>query len=219
MAPADSLTVWPSGRAAELPLCPTRRKRRPRAVQAAAVSRIRNCAYAVGSCRKPIGIEFVDRAAPTSRTPVGKRQAMSIRSTFPGRSPQRRRFTILIADDDDACREAVSGILDREGHRVIEADCGRRAVEIAKNEALHLLILDMFMRDLTGLATLRLIDKVRNPLPPTIFLTANESKELQLEALDAGAFTVILKPFEVDVVKLSVQTLLDRYYRKPNGRE
>ncbi|MBI1852408.1 MAG: response regulator [Planctomycetes bacterium] len=144
---------------------------------------------------------------------------MSIRTTLPGRDEAHERFTILVADDDAACRRTVTGLLDREGHRVLQADCGKQAIEIARIEALHLLILDMYMRDLTGLATLRLIDQVRNPLPPTIFLTADKSKELQLEALDAGAFTIILKPFEAEVVKISVQMLLERYYRNPDRRE
>ena len=143
---------------------------------------------------------------------------MSIRSTIPGRQSRHQSFTILVADDDDACRHTVRDLLDREGHHVIEADCGRRAIEIAKFEALHLSILDMYMRDLTGIETLRLIGQVRAPLP-TIFLTADESKELRLEALDAGAFTIILKPVHAEVVKLSVQMLLDRYYRNTERRE
>jgi DNA-binding response OmpR family regulator len=143
---------------------------------------------------------------------------MAIRSTVPARGSQHRGYTILVADDDDVCRHTLYDLLDGEGHRVIEADCGRRAVEIARREALHLSILDMFMRDLTGIETLRLIGQVRAPLP-TIFLTADHSKELRLEALDAGAFTVILKPVQVEVVKRSVRKLLDRYYRTPDRRE
>jgi DNA-binding response OmpR family regulator len=143
---------------------------------------------------------------------------MSLRATLPGRSSSGKSYRILVADDDDACRRSVRELLDREGHHVIEADCGRRAIEIAKFEELHLSILDMYMRDLTGIETLRLIAQVRAPLP-TIFLTADESKELRFEALDAGAFTIILKPIQVEVVKISVQALLDRYYRNTERRE
>ncbi len=139
---------------------------------------------------------------------------MAIRSTAAGKAKGFGRISILLADDDDDCRRALHDLLDREGHRVLEADCGRRAVEIAAREALHLSILDMYMRDLTGIETLRLIGQIRAPLP-TILLTADQSKEVRLEALDAGAFTIILKPIQAEVVKLSVQMLLDRYYRNP----
>jgi CheY-like chemotaxis protein len=123
------------------------------------------------------------------------------------------RYSILIADDDPILRESVRETLDREGHRVLTASCGLEAIEIVRSVGvdIHASILDMFMPDLTGLETLEAIFRCVER-HPAIFMTADESKELLLKAMEAGAYTLLRKPFSTGLVVVTLNQLLDKFY-------
>ncbi len=122
-------------------------------------------------------------------------------------------YSILIADDDRECREAVRETLLRAGHEALTASCGREAIEIVRCRArpIHATILDMFMPDLTGLETLRELLKLVDRLP-AIFLTADASKELLIQAMEAGAYTLLRKPVSRGLIVITVDQLLGKYY-------
>jgi two-component system response regulator MprA len=123
------------------------------------------------------------------------------------------RYSILIADDDPMVREAIRETLVREGHDAVTASCGSEAIEIVndRRRRVHASILDMFMPDLTGLETLAALFRVVDELP-TIFLTADESKELLTKAMEAGAFTLLRKPVSTGLIVVTLNQLLVRYY-------
>jgi DNA-binding NtrC family response regulator len=116
-------------------------------------------------------------------------------------------FNILIADDDDGCRDSLECGLAERGFHTYTADSGRGAVEIVRTKPVDLLILDMFMRDLDGLATYRLIKAVKRRIP-CIFITSEPTKELLMEALDLGAATLIPKPLTLELVVLEMDRIL-----------
>jgi CheY-like chemotaxis protein len=123
------------------------------------------------------------------------------------------RFSILVADDDEDCREAIRTTLAREGFETHPASCGAEAIEIVRRRpsAIHASILDMHMPDLTGIETLtaliRFIDRL-----PTIFVTADRSKELLTKAMEAGAFTILHKPVSSGLIVVTVNMLLGKFY-------
>jgi DNA-binding NtrC family response regulator len=123
------------------------------------------------------------------------------------------RYTILVADDDPDLRESMRVTLDREGHRVFTASCGLEAVAIvrSKPKRIHASILDMNMPDLTGLETLEAIFRCVER-HPAIFITAHESKELLLKAMEAGAYTLLRKPLSTGLVVVTLNQLLDKFY-------
>lgn len=120
-----------------------------------------------------------------------------------------RRFSLLVADDDADIRNALGDLLERDGYRVLRAACGLEALQLAKGEDLHGLIIDMHMPDLTGLQTLkRLQDEMLRI--PSILISAEPWKEMQLEAMDVGVFSFIQKPVDEGILRTSVAKLLER---------
>ena len=122
-------------------------------------------------------------------------------------------FSILVADDDPECREALRDTLTREGHSIVTASSGVEAVEIVhrRDHEFHASILDMFMPGMTGLETLEAIVRVYTALP-TIFLTADASKELLMKAMEAGAYTLLKKPVSSRLIVVTLNQLLGKYY-------
>jgi len=123
------------------------------------------------------------------------------------------RYSILIADDDASCRETIGDTISRAGHGVVTAATGTEAIEIVSRgeHVFHATILDMFMPDLTGLQTLEALFRIVNPFP-AIFVTADESKELLIKAMEAGAYTLLRKPLSARLVVITVDQLLRKYY-------
>ena len=122
-----------------------------------------------------------------------------------------RLYSILITDDDQYCREALREIFEPEGFRTVLASCGEEAVDIVREEQVHLALLDMNMPTLTGLETIQLVRQV-NALLPCILVTADASEELLRRALLARAYSVIAKPVSKHLVLYTVVRALVRAY-------
>lgn len=100
-------------------------------------------------------------------------------------------------------------VLSREGYRVFRASGGKEAIEMARLEEIHGLIINMHMPDLSGIETLRRM-RSENFRIPSILISSLPWKETQLEALEMGVFSFIQKPVGEDILKVSVARLLDR---------
>ncbi len=121
-------------------------------------------------------------------------------------------YNILITDDDDDCRYGLNEIFEPEGYTTYMASCGREAVEIARNKLLHLLILDVHMPDFSGFETLEFIKVEKKIEIPCIFVSADTSKALKFEAIEANAYTLISKPINKEIIKYAVEHSLEKYY-------
>jgi two-component system, response regulator PdtaR len=124
---------------------------------------------------------------------------------------QRRPYSILITDDDDACRETLRSIVEPEGFRTRLASSGEEALDIVRDEPIHLALLDMHMPTLTGLETLQLVRQV-NALLPCILVTGDASETLMRQACRAQFYSVIPKPVSKNVVLYTVVRALVRFY-------
>jgi CheY-like chemotaxis protein len=120
-------------------------------------------------------------------------------------------YSILITDDDDRCREALRDIMEPEGFRTLLASSGEEALDIVRDGAVHLVLLDMHMPTLTGLETLQLARQI-NALLPAILMTADSSQSLMRQALQAHVYTVIPKPVAKGVVLYTVVRALEHCY-------
>ena len=123
-------------------------------------------------------------------------------------------YNILITDDDDDSRYGLNEIFEPEGYTTYMASCGREAVEIAKHKLLHLLILDVHMPDFSGFETLEFIKVEKKIEIPCIFVSADTSKDLKFEAIEANAYTLISKPINKEIIKYAVEHSLEKYYWK-----
>lgn len=127
---------------------------------------------------------------------------------------QANPYSILIADDDRNCREALRDIMEPEGYRTLLASSGEEALDIARAEAIHLALLDMHMPTLTGLETLTLLRQSR-ALLPCILVTADAGDNLIRQACQAHAYSVLHKPVSKGVVIYTVVRALTRSYGGP----
>ena len=123
-------------------------------------------------------------------------------------------YKILITDDDDNCRSSLNDIFEPEGYTTYQACCGREAIEIAKHELLHVLIMDVHMPDFSGFETFEFIKVEKKIQIPCIFVSADTSKDLKFEAIEADAYTLISKPINKEIIKYAVEQLLEKYYWK-----
>ena len=101
--------------------------------------------------------------------------------------------TILVCDDDKEIVEAIEIYLQQEGFHVLKAYDGEEALEILKNNEVHLLIMDVMMPKLDGIrATLKIRE---NSSIPIIILSAKTEDSDKILGLNIGADDYVEKPF------------------------
>lgn len=109
---------------------------------------------------------------------------------------------ILLVDDDDQLRSSFYNLLTAEGYEVRAAASGEAALRMAEEEMPDVVIMDVRMPGMDGLATLRVL-REREPRLPVIIMTAYSTTDAAIEATKLGAFDYILKPFDIpDVLDL-----------------
>ena len=119
----------------------------------------------------------------------------------------RRR--ILLVEDDPKTRDTVALYLRREGHEVVTADDGVRALEAAHAHEPHLVVLDLMLPRMDGLAVCRALRE--SPLRPGIIMvTARTTEDDKLTGLDLGADDYVTKPFSPRELMARVRAVLRR---------
>jgi two-component system response regulator AtoC len=110
---------------------------------------------------------------------------------------------ILIADDEPNLRRVLVAILRRDGHDVVQAVDGAEAIERISSGDVDVVITDLRMPKVDGMEVLRHTSRT-NPQVPVIMITAYGSVGQAVEAIKAGAFDYIEKPFEQDQIRIVV---------------
>lgn len=119
-----------------------------------------------------------------------------------------KKESILIIEDDLDIREGVRILLEGEGYTVMEAENGRKGLELLNGE-MDLVILDVMMPGMSGIRTCEEIRKVSNV--PVLFLTAKSQESDKLIGLMAGGDDYLPKPFSYSELLGRVKALLRRY--------
>ncbi len=115
---------------------------------------------------------------------------------------------ILIVDDEPQIRRVVKTALVSNGYEAFEARTGEEALEIVRSDNPDLLLLDMNMPGMGGMAACRQIRAVTEAA--IIVLSVRESERDKVEALDAGADDYITKPFSVNELMARIRANLRR---------
>ena len=115
-------------------------------------------------------------------------------------------FKVLVADDEEDLVDVLRDRLEAYGFTVITAGTGREAVEKLATEPVDGIFLDVKMPDLDGLAALDEIRR-RDSQTPIIIVTASSTPNAVADALARGANAYILKPFEWDELKATIEQL------------
>ena len=126
-------------------------------------------------------------------------------------------YNILICDDQPDIVNALKIYLTAEGYNLLEAANGMEALEIARKEDLHLILLDIMMPVMDGITATAKIREFSNV--PIILLTAKSETEDKVLGLNVGADDYITKPFVPVEVLARVRSQLRRYAKlgsRPN---
>jgi DNA-binding response OmpR family regulator len=114
----------------------------------------------------------------------------------------------LVIDDDADIRGLLRGLLERAGHRVVEAADGRAGLRALHGEPPDLVILDVTMPELDGWATLERIRDLTDI--PVLMLTAHDAELERVRGLKGGADDYVVKPFGRQELVARVHALLRR---------
>jgi len=118
-------------------------------------------------------------------------------------------YNVLICDDQPDIVSALKIYLKPEGYRLFEAYTGLEALEIIQREDIHLVLLDIMMPRMDGIAATAKIREISNV--PIILLTAKSETEDKVLGLNVGADDYITKPFVPVEVLARVRSQLRRY--------
>lgn len=112
--------------------------------------------------------------------------------------------SILIIDDDKLLSNSLKLVLEEEGYTSVVANKGQTAVEEIKKRFFNVVILDLMLPDINGIELLRAFNK-EYPDTCLIIFTGFASLPTAIEALKAGAYDYIIKPFNVEHFKLVIE--------------
>src|SRR3989454_696795 len=127
----------------------------------------------------------------------------------PPRGGGLRAPGVLVVDDERSMRELLAIMLKQAGHDVTVADGGEAAIRALQSNTFDLIITDLRMRQVDGLAVLR-ATKEHSPQTVVLVVTAFASTETAVEAMKLGAYDYLTKPFKLDEIKLTIANALER---------
>src|SRR5665647_341143 len=124
------------------------------------------------------------------------------------------KMKILVVDDEQKVLDVIKAYLIKEGFDVLTASDGLEALDIFKNEQIHLIILDLMLPKISGE---KVCNKIRaTSSVPIIMLTAKTQEDNKIDGLAIGADDYITKPFSNRELVSRVKAIIRRTYRE-NG--
>ncbi len=114
---------------------------------------------------------------------------------------------ILVVDDELAHRTMLNAVLSGEGYEVLQADDGETAIAAVEDRFYDLIIMDIRMDRVGGIEALEKI-KETSPGIPIIIMTAYASVSTAVDALKKGAFDYLIKPLDIEELKILVDKAL-----------
>ena len=126
-------------------------------------------------------------------------------STKPGAQPR-----VLVAEDEALIRFDLVELLNDEGYEVVgQAGDGEAAVEMARELEPDLVVMDVKMPKMDGIAAAEIIAAER--IAPGVMLTAFSQRDLVAQAREAGAMAYVVKPFDASDVVPAIEIAMARY--------
>jgi DNA-binding response OmpR family regulator len=125
---------------------------------------------------------------------------------------------ILVVDDEKSIQAALALALSDDGHNVFTAQNGEEALSLLANTRYDLVLTDLRMPKMDGLQLIQTIRKNWGENIPVLVITAYANTETAAKAIHEGAKDLIIKPFELPIVRAAVKGIL-RAKNKPEARE
>ena len=122
-----------------------------------------------------------------------------------------KTHTVLLVEDTEDNRFMMRRLLEMTGYRVVEAMNGEEAVKLARAEMPQLILMDLSLPVIDGLAATRLIRKLPEfETTPIIAVSAHDTSDFQSEAIQAGCNRYITKPIDFNELEELIAELLDK---------
>ncbi len=118
------------------------------------------------------------------------------------------RQTILVVEDEQSIAETITYALQTEGFAPVWKSTGREALDVLKQQAIALVVLDVGLPDMSGFDVCREMQKLG--APPVIFLTARSSEVDKIVGLELGADDYLAKPFSPRELTARIRAVLRR---------
>lgn len=117
---------------------------------------------------------------------------------------------ILVVDDDEGVREALSEFLRSLGYVVVSVESGEKALTEFGKGGFDVVMTDLVMPNMDGMELLRRIREMKNEDVIVFMLTGHPSIDTAVEAINRGADDYITKPFHLEDVKLRIAKALEK---------
>ena len=124
-------------------------------------------------------------------------------------------YNILICDDEKDIVQALEIYLSAEGYTILPAYNGKQALQVIKNNEVHLVLMDIMMPEMDGITAMAKLREESNV--PVILLTAKSEDTDKILGLNVGADDYITKPFNPVEVIARVKSQLRRYMQLGGG--
>jgi len=122
---------------------------------------------------------------------------------------QYKSLTVLLVEDTEDNRFMMRRLLEMTGYRVVEASNGEEAVKLAELETPQLILMDLSLPVIDGLAATRLIRKLPQlKSTPIIAVSAHDTSDFQSEALKAGCNRYVSKPIDFSELETLIGELM-----------
>jgi len=124
---------------------------------------------------------------------------------------QEQNPTVLLVEDTEDNRFMMRRLLEMSGYKVIEATNGEEAVRLAESEQPDLILMDLSLPVIDGLAATRAIRKLeRLTKTPIVAVSAHDTSDFQADALAAGCDSYITKPIDFSELERLIARLLGK---------
>lgn len=121
-------------------------------------------------------------------------------------------LTVLLVEDTEDNRFMMRRLLEMTGYRVVEAMNGEEAVKLAKSELPQIILMDLSLPVIDGLAATRLIRKLpKLESIPIIAVSAHDTSDFQSEAMQAGCNSYVTKPIDFNELEELIAQLLNSH--------
>ncbi|MBU8922053.1 MAG: sigma-54 dependent transcriptional regulator [Bacteroidales bacterium] len=115
---------------------------------------------------------------------------------------------ILIIDDEKAIRWSLGEALKNQGYEIDDAEKGKEGISKFMEEPADLVILDLKLPDISGIEVLKQLRETDADLP-VIMMTAYGEVETAVDAIKSGAYDFMLKPFQLEKMKIAIKNALE----------
>lgn len=122
--------------------------------------------------------------------------------------------TILLVDDETSVVESLRLIL-KDNYKVIGTNSGKEALKILDKERVDLVLLDLKMHEMDGIELLRRLQPSCQETGVVVLTAVNDVKSI-VEAVKLGALDYIVKPFEIEEIKITIEKALE--FKSLRGR-